>query len=352
MGERNDNSIEVLSRHLVSVASEYSNSICEIGSVAHRERLVGVVVGRDDDRIVASSALIVLALSRAEWMYRTYSTRDMSRVINRIINSCGHIGSVDSGIRYSRMVQRANSDLRGQEAARRLGILVQVEGLDMSRALVETSVEWFARTLAGTGYLPKYVKTKSEDYQNLVGLFDDFVSAVIEICNLDSLYEIGGFAGIDVSQIPNCPVAYDVFISYRRVDGDICARLLFQELEHRGYKCFLDVDGVNHGAYNIQILSALRTARNFVFIKSEKAFEGVDDPEDHVRIELDAAMSFEKNIVIVAPPRVSRNLGETYLPSALEPLRNLRAYRLDVGEAYVHSMDIIVSEGIRGNMNA
>ena len=36
--------------------------------------------------------------------------------------------------------------------------------------------------------------------------------------------------------------SYDIFISYRRSDGKLLARLLKESLEKRGYRVFLDMD--------------------------------------------------------------------------------------------------------------
>ena len=47
----------------------------------------------------------------------------------------------------------------------------------------------------------------------------------------------------------------DVFISYRRKGADKDALLLQMVLEQRGYSVFYDIDSMEHGLFNEQILN-------------------------------------------------------------------------------------------------
>lgn len=70
---------------------------------------------------------------------------------------------------------------------------------------------------------------------------------------------------------------YDVFITYRRDDGLNYAQLLFQALEKREYRCFLDVRDEQDGEYEKRIMAALRDAPNYIFIMTEGSLQRLSE---------------------------------------------------------------------------
>lgn len=338
---------------LVQAANNCSSNICRIDSVAHHERIVGVMVCADQDRLIVSAALIIAVINFAEWNHKNSSIVDVSAICSRLIAACGQVGDESAGGRFSRVLQVANENLRGGEVARRLGGDIMITQEQPQQAMIRMCVEWAARTMGGTGYLPRYAREQYSDFLLMLSMFSSFVDEWKLRVDFDQLMVNMGFKAIDISHLPPCPETYDAFVSYRRLDGDICARLVYQELVHREVKCFIDVESVMHGAYDLQILAALRAAKSVVFIKTENSLKGLDDPNDHVRIELDAAVAFRKDIVIVVPPRVSRTISPNTLPQTLQGLCNVRSYKLDVGENFDFSVskiaEIVRSFSIEGN---
>lgn len=61
------------------------------------------------------------------------------------------------------------------------------------------------------------------------------------------------------------------------------------------------VDAVQDGEFQEKILSALRSAPNFLFVLTDGALERISDPNDHIRIELEEAIRLKHKIVVVAP---------------------------------------------------
>ena len=89
----------------------------------------------------------------------------------------------------------------------------------------------------------------------------------------------------------------DVFISYRRQDGAQTARLLRAELQHRGYRVFLDVDDLRPGHFDEALLKQIDAAPNFVLVLSPDSLRRCSDDRDWLRREVAHAMQAAKNIV-------------------------------------------------------
>jgi len=90
---------------------------------------------------------------------------------------------------------------------------------------------------------------------------------------------------------------YDVFISYRREGGETMAILLHDRLAAKGYSVFLDVESLNAGQFNSQLLQVIKNCKDFIVILSENALDRCVNEDDWVRQELACAFSYGKNIV-------------------------------------------------------
>ena len=72
-----------------------------------------------------------------------------------------------------------------------------------------------------------------------------------------------------------------VFISYRRdVAGKVIARTLKQELTHRGYDVFLDVDNVDAGHWEAQILAQVPSRVHFLLVLTPGALDRCAEEND------------------------------------------------------------------------
>ena len=76
---------------------------------------------------------------------------------------------------------------------------------------------------------------------------------------------------------------YDVFISYRRSGGRDKARLLYKELEGRGYKCFFDFNSLQNGEFDANIYKAIEGCCHFILMVTDNAFDRCKDSDDWVR---------------------------------------------------------------------
>lgn len=135
---------------------------------------------------------------------------------------------------------------------------------------------------------------------------------------------------------------YDVFITYRRDDGLNYAQLLFQALEKRGYRCFLDVRDEQDGEYEKRIMVALRNAPNYILIMTEGALRRLSEIGNSVYNEVHEALCLHKKIILVAPSGVSRSLYGVKLLKEFDCLRALSVSRLETGEFFEESVNNIV----------
>lgn len=92
---------------------------------------------------------------------------------------------------------------------------------------------------------------------------------------------------------------YDIFISYRRVGGFEMAKLLSDALRRKGYRVFMDVEGLKGGKFNEQLYTVMDNCNNVLLICSKDCFARCNDEEDWVRKEIAHALNNKKVIIPV-----------------------------------------------------
>ncbi|MEE0960911.1 MAG: TIR domain-containing protein [Bacteroidales bacterium] len=106
---------------------------------------------------------------------------------------------------------------------------------------------------------------------------------------------------------------FDVFISYRRSDGDAIARILNAEFALRDFRCFLDFDSLGGGKFDEKIEAAILDAPVFVMVLTPDYFSRCNDKGDWVRREIELALANNK---IIIPINYDKNLNG--IPDYLE----------------------------------
>ena len=333
---------------LISAAIIKSIEIRKLDPISVKRIVMGVCIGPAEVSMILTAGLVYATTYVASYEYESTSASKIKKVVLRkFYEAVGVSGNVRFDGRFIDVWNAIIHDLNNQDEIRRIGYTLQNDSSVLVHAVVRSCLEWSLRTIGGSGYMPEYVRDGSGIYDKIMNEFWKFAIMASRDINFDDCDIVGGFKSINLNNLPVSNSKYDVFISYRKCDGDVYARLLNQELSYQGLKCFFDVESVSNGEYNLQILSALKSASNFLFVKSEKSMIGLEDPDDHVRIELEAGRHFQKNVVIVAPSGVTRDMSRVSLPFELEYLKNLRVYRLDVGETYRFCVDKILLCGIK-----
>ena len=129
---------------------------------------------------------------------------------------------------------------------------------------------------------------------------------------------------------------YDVFISYRRSDGQTKAEALYRYLTERGLRVFLDKHEMVDGHYfTAQIEKQLRTVPNYVLVATDDVFR-FRQGEDWVRTEMQIALQMyeqapeDRSIVVLTEEQVQFPLKEA-LPAEVCKIADVQ--RVVLGDA-------------------
>jgi hypothetical protein len=139
-----------------------------------------------------------------------------------------------------------------------------------------------------------------------------------------------------------------IFLSYRREDAAPYARLpqyLFSERIPDG-RVFMDLDSIEHGLYfaevireaidSCTVLVAL-IGRQWATLTDEEGQRRLDNPDDYVRFEVQAALERGVRVIPVLVDG-ARPLRQQQLPAELQKLARLNALELSYGRhAYVQA---------------
>ncbi|MEE1001879.1 MAG: toll/interleukin-1 receptor domain-containing protein [Bacteroidales bacterium] len=93
---------------------------------------------------------------------------------------------------------------------------------------------------------------------------------------------------------------FDIFISYRRSDGDKVARILDLAFKNDGYRCFLDYNSIEGGLFEQKIHVAIKDAPVFVMVMTPDYFKRCNEEGDWVRKEIELALKYEKTIIPIS----------------------------------------------------
>ena len=98
-------------------------------------------------------------------------------------------------------------------------------------------------------------------------------------------------------------MAYDVFISYRRLSNGIngvhIARSLQQELKSLGLNVFFDMEELTDGKFNEKLYDAIEASKNVIFLMTSGALDRCVNEGDWVRNELEHVIEKGVNLIPV-----------------------------------------------------
>jgi len=89
---------------------------------------------------------------------------------------------------------------------------------------------------------------------------------------------------------------FDIFISYRRANFE-SANMIATALKARGYRTFIDVEGLGGGHFNEQLYEVIDGCKDFILVLSPNALDRCNDEGDWVRKEVTHAIATKKNII-------------------------------------------------------
>ena len=108
---------------------------------------------------------------------------------------------------------------------------------------------------------------------------------------------------------------YDVFISYRRDGGEAFCTLLHDRLTAMGYRVFQDVESLNPGPFNTQLLEVIEQCTDFIVVCSKGSMERCKNEGDWVRREIAHALGLDSS----GTPRLDDN-GQPVPPKNIIPV--------------------------------
>lgn len=94
----------------------------------------------------------------------------------------------------------------------------------------------------------------------------------------------------------------DVFVSYRRSTGSQLASLLKVLLQMRGFSTFLDIERLEAGKFDCNLINSIRQAKHFILVLTPSALDrciGDDECKDWVHREIVEALKSNCNIIPV-----------------------------------------------------
>ena len=141
--------------------------------------------------------------------------------------------------------------------------------------------------------------------------------------------------------------SYDIFLSYRRSDGKLLARLIKESLEKRGYRVFLDMDELLDSVFDEHITQAIQSAPIFLLLITKQCFARCHNPNDWVRMEVECAVRFQKNIVPINPDNLFTGFPRSPPPHLREVLAMHQYSAIDTGQLYQVSIDKLIHDRLR-----
>lgn len=143
------------------------------------------------------------------------------------------------------------------------------------------------------------------DKESLRSLNDDQLIAECNITNsihrariLNALSLMGNIS--EQQNEDSMDKTLDVFVSYRRSNGSQLASLLKVHLQLRGFSVFIDVERLEAGKFDNNLLQSIKQAKHFLLVLTPRALERcIEDVEckDWVHREIVAALNSNCNII-------------------------------------------------------
>lgn len=142
---------------------------------------------------------------------------------------------------------------------------------------------------------------------------------------------------------------YDIFISYRRDNGEDKARILNQFLSAAGYRVFFDHESGMTGEFETEILAAVEIAPVFLMLLTPHCLDRCKDEGDWVRREIERATKFGKDIIPIRPnydETIFENLPEG-IPDYVIHLKDLEFAEIDFHKNFKATAQSMVDSQIK-----
>lgn len=140
---------------------------------------------------------------------------------------------------------------------------------------------------------------------------------------------------------------YDIFISYRRSEGQDIARMMKESLERKGYRVFLDMDELQDGVFDQRILDAIQSAPIFIILLTAHALDRCQNEQDWVRQEIEYALFSNKHIIPINPDKQFTGYSDSVPENIQNGLKQHQYSAIDTGQLYQESINKLVKERLK-----
>ncbi len=134
-----------------------------------------------------------------------------------------------------------------------------------------------------------------------------------------------------------------IFISYRRDDGQGAARSVQQALMHMydGKTVFFDFTSIEDGKFNLQIIDAIYSCTDFILVLSPKAMKRCTKRSDWVALEIRTAIKYNKHIVPINIDNKFRGFPKRF-PKDLDKLKYEQQLEFQMGTYFSASVEKLI----------
>lgn len=140
---------------------------------------------------------------------------------------------------------------------------------------------------------------------------------------------------------------YDAFISYRRKNGFMAAKVIREMLKAKGVTAYMDLDELHSGTFDDKLLDAIRHSPVFILVLSPGALNTCGDKEDWLTKEIVAAMDSGRKIVPVLCEDFQ--WPTEWASTVPQQVRDIASYHgLEARPTYIDAMIDKIVEEVRG----
>ncbi|WP_275372764.1 TIR domain-containing protein [Clostridium tertium] len=148
----------------------------------------------------------------------------------------------------------------------------------------------------------------------------------------------------------------DIFISYRRDTGSVLANIIKTQVETKStYSCFLDTENLKAGDFRKRLVPNIKYCDTLLVIITEKHLERCTIPNDVCVQELETALSYNKNIIVVTELQrkdVRKIINDhPNLPQSVKDLLKYNMFYMRPGDVTIETINKIIASIKESTLN-
>ena len=144
---------------------------------------------------------------------------------------------------------------------------------------------------------------------------------------------------------------YDAFISYRRKNGFLAAKVIRELLKSKGITAYMDLDELRNGTFDDKLLDAINACPSFVLILPPDALDRCAEEGDWLTKEIIAAVDAKKKIIPVLCDGFK--WPKVWPENTPEKVKSIASYHgVEMSQYYVDAMIDKIVEQIQGESSS